>query len=129
MELSALTRQYAIAVLDMWRLFRILAVLEFASHVTACIPPPPPIAAWETTIASAQSGDRVVWEVSCNGPCRSIRAKLRTSSGDADLYMNENEHPTLSSYECPSCSMCEAVNGGLDDECSSVSIRGDRFDC
>ena len=117
----------------MWRLFLALSLVEYVPHIAACIwpppttPPPQATLAWETTIANAQTGDRVIWEVSCNGPCRDIKAKLRTSSGDADLYMNENEHPTLSGYECPSCSMCEAISGSLDDECSTVSISGDRL--
>ena len=122
--------QYAIALLGMWRLFLALSFVEYVPYVTTCIwppttPPPQAASAWETTIASAQRGDRVIWEVNCNGPCRDIKAKLRTSSGDADLYMNENEHPTLTGYECPSCSMCEAVSGSQDDKCSTVSISGD----
>ena len=121
----------------MWRVLIILAALSSASVVTGCgceffgncppppivDPPPPPGLAWETTIASAQGGNQVTWVVSCNGPCRQLRAQLTTSSGDADLYANEDDPPSLSSYHCPDCSMCEAVTAGLGDTCTNMATQ------
>ena len=71
---------------------------------------------------------QAVWVVSCNGPCSQIGAELRTFFGDADLYANEDEQPTIATmgYNCPTCSMCEAVDGDQDDECPNMSITGER---
>ena len=123
--------------------FIVLVTLSSASVVTSCIwttpppcrsrctppRPPPPTLAWETTISSAQAGNQVVWAVSCNGPCRNLRAELTTSSGDADLYANEDDHPSLGGYQCPTCSMCEAVTADLDDTCSNMASSGNRLVC
>ena len=82
------------------------------------------LTAWETTIESAVSGSQMTYVVTCDGPCTQLTASILTSSGDADLYANEEEPPSLdTSFECWACSMCEAYTGDLDDICPDMATQ------
>ena len=86
--------------------------------------------AWNTTIPVAETGSQRIFSVTCNGSCSQLTATVTIGSGDADLYANEDEPPTLSGWNCPDCSMCEAATTALIETCSNISTQnGNRWIC
>ena len=86
------------------------------------------LTAWETTIDSAVAGSQITYVVTCEGPCTQLTASILTTSGDADLYANEDQPPILTSYNCPDCSMCQAITTDLSETCPNMSTQnGDRL--
>ena len=83
------------------------------------------LTAWETTIESAVAGSQITYVVTCDGPCTQLTASILTSSGDADLYANEEQPPSLYGFECWECSMCEAYTGDSDDICPDMSTQNE----
>ena len=80
-------------------------------------------AAWETTIGSAMTGSQQIFSVTCEGPCNQVTVSISASSGNADLYANEDEPPVLSGNSCPDCSICEETTQGLIETCSNMSTK------
>ena len=83
------------------------------------------LTAWETTIESAVAGSQITYVVTCDGPCTQLTASILTSSGDADLYANEEQPPSLYGFECSECSMCEAYTGDSDDICPDMATQNE----
>ena len=76
----------------------------------------------------SETGSQITYVVTCDGPCSQLTATLTFSSGDADLYANEDQPPMLTSYNCPDCSMCEAASTNLIETCPNLSTQnGDRL--
>ena len=71
---------------------------------------------------------QITYVVTCDGPCSQLTATITFSSGDADLYANEDQPPILTSYNCPDCSMCQAITTDLSETCPNMSTQnGDRL--
>ena len=84
--------------------------------------------AWNTTIPVAETGSQRIFSVTCNGSCSQLTATITMSSGDADLYANEDQPPALLGYKCPDCSMCEGYAQGLIETCFNMSTQnGNRW--
>ena len=83
---------------------------------------------WKKPIPIAEIGSQITYVVSCDGPCSEVTATITISSGDADLYANEDQPPILASYYCPECSMCEAYTIKSFDTCPNMTTQnGDRL--
>ena len=86
-----------------------------------CAPPPPSV-----SIPNAEYHSKKTFLVTCNGPCRQIRALIEFNGGDADLFANEGQHPITSGLSCLSstCSMCRATSGSSSEEtCSDMATQ------
>ena len=78
------------------------------------------------SIPNAVVTNKKTYHVTCNGPCRQIRAHMQFNGGDADLLANEGQHPITNSITCidSTCSMCRATSGSSSSEtCSDMATQ------
>ena len=76
-------------------------------------------------ISNSGQWNKKTYLVACSGPCRQIRIHIDFNGGDADLLVDEGEHPiTSSGYRCPTCSMCEGISGNdYEETCSNMGTQ------
>ena len=78
------------------------------------------------SIPTAEYRNKKTYLITCNGPCRQIRALIEFNGGDADLFANEEQHPITNGLSCliSSCSMCRAISGSSTEEtCSDMATQ------